>query len=30
MVEGSPTDGGFAGYLRKGIANAPAKRAAVR
>src|SRR5918997_1359261 len=30
IVEGSPTEGGFAGYLRKGIANVPAKRAAVR
>ena len=25
MVEGSPTDGGLAGYLRKGIRNAPSE-----
>jgi hypothetical protein len=27
MVEGSPTDGGLAGYLREGIKNATAKMA---
>ena len=30
MVEGSPTDGGLAGYLRKGIKNAPTKMAPAR
>jgi hypothetical protein len=30
MVEGSPTDGGFAGYFRKGIRNAPMKMAPER
>ena len=30
MVEGSPTDGGLAGYLRKGIRNAPREDGAAR